>query len=382
MSSQLIFKTTAAILTGLGPMTVSYTIPASSVVEEEMEIETVQQFIDIFCSEKKMEWDEEKQEDVEKLYLIEEINEDNYWIVLEGYALFSTFDVEFQKEIQEWYENPELELEFTYETLCTDALNFLEKLEKLEKEEVDKDKESVNPESDKDKEPVKPESDKDKESTKPESDKDKESAKPDVEKDQETGKETEKETEKETVKPESKEESETVKPVPGKQSETKKEINNVVQPEAVQPQAVVLKTNPAEIQSVQPKAETVLPVLNTNASAKEVSQVAKSFVKAYVSNGNGVIYSTATTYNYKQIISGLSSWNKKSTVEKKEINEYLKSQVGKTYQKLLKEAQSVQFSIVNPSIPTATPSYTGFYGALCALSIGLLGYFRSKYKQL
>ena len=377
MSSQLIFKTTAAILTGLSPMTVSYTIPASSVVEEEMEIETVQQFIDIFCSEKKMEWDEEKEEDVEKLYLIEEINEDNYWIVLEGYALFSTFDIEFQKEIQKWYENPELELEFTYETLCTDALSFLEK---IEKEEAEKDKESEQSETDKDKESVKPES------AKPESNKDKESVKPEAEKDKETGKEIEKEpskeTGKETVKPESKEESETVKPVPEKQSETKKEINSVVQPEAVPMQAVVLKTNPAEIQPVQPKTETVLPVLNTNTSAKEVSQVAKSFVRAYVSNGNGVIYSTATTYNYKQIISGLSSWNKKSKVEKKEINEYLKSQVGKTYQKLLKEAQSVQFSIVNPSIPTATPSYTGFYGALCALSVGLLGYFRSKYKQL
>ena len=337
MSGQVLFNVTAAFITGLSPITVNYTIPASALVEEEMEIETVQQFIDIFCSEKKIEFDEEKQEEKETLHLIEEINKDNYWIILEGYALYSTFDEDFQKGINEWYKNPDLKLEVTYESLCSDALSFQEKLEKEEAEKAEKEKAE------------------------------KEDAK------QDSGKEDVKQdSEKEDAK------QETI--------ETKKEIESFQKEVIAAP--TVLKVEKEEVLN-QPSPIQVQATL-TDSVAKpapvakkiEANQTTKSFVTSYIANSNGVVYGSATSYNYKQIISGLPSWNRMDISQKKEINTFLREKVGKSYQMLLKEAQSVQFSIVNPIVDTATPVYHGFYGTLCALSVSLLGYLISKYKQL
>ena len=389
MSGHVLFNATAAFITGLSPITVNYTIPASALVEEEMEIETVQQFIDIFCSEKKIEFDEEKQEEKEVLYLIEEINEDNYWIILEGYALYSTFDEDFQKGINEWYENPDLEFEdekeVTYESLCADALSFQEELEKeeAEKEKEDNKKEDAD-KSDSDKEESKKEDtdkvDSDKEESKKEDsdkvDSDKEESKKEDSDKVDSDKEESKKEDSDKVVADK---SETLKPEVVKPEADKKEM--VAVPQVLKVEKEEALKQPAPVQ-VQPKLADPVAKPAPVVVEKEANQATKSFVASYVSNANGVVYGSATSFNYKQIISGLPSWNRMNISQKKEINTFLREKVGKSYQVLLKEAQSVQFSIVNPTVDTATPLYHGFYGTLCALSISLLGYLVSKYKQL
>ena len=132
------------------------------------------------------------------------------------------------------------------------------------------------------------------------------------------------------------------------------------------------------ISSVQEKKD-----LDSRSKDVQVQQ----FIKQYVSDGQGVVYDKATESNYRQIISGLSSWNQLSLDQKKEVNEELIRKVNKSYNLLLQESQRVQFHAdplpeKKPSISTGVQGFQGLYGMLSALSVGIFSYLISKYKHL
>lgn len=364
MSNPIIFGVAATMLTGMSPMNINY-YPWFPVVHTEhqepiIEFETVQQFIDKYCSVEKIEWNEETQEEIKTLELITEITEDNYGLFLEGYGFYLTFDEKFQNEISNWYieqeilqveeENEETsDLEepvfVTYQSLFEQAIIVQDEVLQREAEEQKQQEEIEKPQI----EEVVPEVE-----TKPV----------------------------EVVKPVEKTEStKEVKP-----SETKpvEEVKPMEESKPVEPQVEEVKPieKPVEEKVAVAQVQAPTAVVNTVLQKPAANKNVQAFVNAYVSNSEHVIYRSATIYNYQQIISGLPSWNKMSASDKKEINAYLKAEVGKSYQVLLQEAQSVQFTTNDTRVPTAATSFTGFYASLCASSFGLLGYLLSKYKRL
>ena len=149
MSSQIIFGVTTAMLTGFAPVAVNYETQIPMSYKEETEkFETVQQFIDKYCSVKKIEFNEETEAKVETLELIKVIDEENYEQFLEGYEVYLTFDNEFKKEISDWYFNQQIVNEndlgldvepriVTYESLFVDALACKQKVEREESQNTD-----------------------------------------------------------------------------------------------------------------------------------------------------------------------------------------------------------------------------------------------------
>ena len=360
MSSQFIFGVTTAMLTGFSPVAVNYETHSPMSYEETTEkFETVQQFIDAYCSVKKIEFNEETETEVETLELIKTIDRENYEQFLDGYDVYLTFDNEFKKEISEWYFNQNIinenDLGFdveprtvTYESLFVDALAMKQQVEEEKNQMPQPQPEPIIPET------VEPEY-----------------VQPEY-------------VEPEYVQPEYIEPeyvgSEYVEP---EYTELETFTPEIVEPEVQEPTPEVRMLQVEE--AMEPKLQLQIeekPAITELLQKPKTSNRVEAFVNAYVSNNQGVIYQSATAYNYEQIISGLPSWNKLSSSDKKEVNTYLKEKVGKSYHKLLQEAQAVKISTVSPKVPTAATSFTAFYSSLCASSFGLLGYILSKYKRL
>lgn len=149
-------------------------------------------------------------------------------------------------------------------------------------------------------------------------------------------------------------------------------------------------TEPKETAAITPESsvqETVVPQPAQTTTSNSLSDAAQEFIKTYVSE-NGMTYKSATQMNYSKIISGLSSWNRLSKEDKDGVNASLQQAGGKTYQKLLQEAQSIQFTSRNtlqvrqmPRINTASTTHAGFYGVLCGLATAILGYLFTKRKE-
>ena len=115
------------------------------------------------------------------------------------------------------------------------------------------------------------------------------------------------------------------------------------------------------------------------------STEAQNFIDTYLTSSAGNVYTQANSLNYRNILNGLSTWNKFTAATRSDVNAILKTRVGKTYQTLLKEAQTIQFNgvsqtVAGGSINTATQSNAGLYGALMGLSVGLFGLFFKKKK--
>lgn len=149
-------------------------------------------------------------------------------------------------------------------------------------------------------------------------------------------------------------------------------------------------TEPKEIAAVDTTSsvqETVVPQAAQTTNESSLSSAAEEFIRTYASE-NGATYKSATQMNYSKIISGLSSWNRLSREDKDKVNASLQQAGGKTYQKLLQEAQSIQFTSRNtlqirqaPRINTASTTHAGLYGMLCGLAAAILGYLFTKRKE-
>ena len=169
--------------------------------------------------------------------------------------------------------------------------------------------------------------------------------------------------------------------------------------EAGQPQAPArylieqLMADPAQeagpVENIQEENKIAVPVQQASVPAAQqpvqtttLSEGADTFIRTFASE-NGMIYKSATGNNYSKIISGLSAWNRLSKADKDAVNAALEQQGGKSYQKLLQEAQSIQFGsgTIAPRVRTAQAAHTGFYGTLCAAALALSALLLSKRKE-
>lgn len=169
--------------------------------------------------------------------------------------------------------------------------------------------------------------------------------------------------------------------------------------EAGQPQAPArslieqLMADPAQeagpVENIQEENKIAVPTQQASVPAAQqpvqtttLSEGADTFIRTFASE-NGMIYKSATGNNYSKIISGLSAWNRLSKADKDAVNAALEQQGGKSYQKLLQEAQSIQFGsgTIAPRVRTAQAAHTGFYGALCAGALALSVLLLSKRKE-
>ena len=172
---------------------------------------------------------------------------------------------------------------------------------------------------------------------------------------------------------------------PGKKETEKKSVEEPVSIlAALEKPTVVVETPATESKQETVNLETVSTTLPTQTTT--TSTEAQNFIDTYLTSSAGNVYTQANSLNYRNILNGLSTWNKFTAATRSDVNAILKTRVGKTYQTLLKEAQTIQFNgvsqtVAGGSINTATQSNAGLYGALMGLSVGLFGLFFKKKKE-
>lgn len=171
-------------------------------------------------------------------------------------------------------------------------------------------------------------------------------------------------------------------------------IQEAGQPQAPAPSLIEqLMTDPVQeagpVENIREENKSALPAQQASVPAAQqpeqtttLSEGADTFIRTFASD-NGMIYKSATGNNYSKIISGLSAWNRLSKADKDAVNAALEQQGGKSYQKLLQEAQSIQFGsgTIAPRVRTAQAAHTGFYGTLCAAALALSALLLSKRKE-
>ena len=148
------------------------------------------------------------------------------------------------------------------------------------------------------------------------------------------------------------------------------------------PEADPVENIREENKSALPAQQASVPAVQQPEQTTTLSEGADTFIRTFASD-NGMIYKSATGNNYSKIISGLSAWNRLSKADKDAVNAALEQQGGKSYQKLLQEAQSIQFGsgTITPRVRTAQATHTGFYGVLCAGALALSVLLLSKRKE-
>lgn len=119
-----------------------------------------------------------------------------------------------------------------------------------------------------------------------------------------------------------------------------------------------------------------------------VSDAAQAFISQWLTSSQGNLYGAATSYNQSRILDAMPSWNSLSPQTRLEINQRLKSVTGKTYQKLVREAQQLKLGrpLVwnNTRVHTAASEPVGFFTGLITASAAvfvLLGQKLGKSKE-
>lgn len=101
-------------------------------------------------------------------------------------------------------------------------------------------------------------------------------------------------------------------------------------------------------------ASVSTPLLDNMAAVNQlIDDSASQFVKNYVSDGTGKVYTQATANNKKQILNGETDWDNLSQVEKDAVNSKLAAAGGQTYEQLLSDAKalSAKGNVTANSIP-------------------------------
>ena len=174
------------------------------------------------------------------------------------------------------------------------------------------------------------------------------------------------------------------------------ETNNMMHQDSVAVMALDLmevntlnSSAPIVDEVVKPQVETIQEEENTKAilaapvQAKTADEkAADEFITTYLTSSQGNVYAQANSLNCKNIISGLQAWNQLSSTEKSAVNKKLRSEVGKTFQTLLKEAQSISYGSsvsttsvysYNYAVNTGTQNNIGLYAAVCAFMAIIVG---------
>ena len=430
MKKKIIYTLAATMAVTGAVQIVSMPVSAKSVAQDvsqstnkPVEIKTAQDFIDTYCS---LSTIDSKGNITNEKVLITALTQKNYQGVLSGKVVYDTLSKEMQAEIdtllneQLQAEALKLKMQPLYKSfpeMAAAALKIDMELypEKYSAQDDSNNENTENPsdevedtsnpgqgetgadnsltdDSQNDKTDVEDDSkDNDNQTDKNEDNNNSESTTDDETKDPVKDKEdsfTDEETE--DLVDESKDEnSEAAYPIvgltPGKKETEKKSVEEPVSIlAALEKPTVVVETPATESKQETVNLETVSTTLPTQTTT--TSTEAQNFIDTYLTSSAGNVYTQANSLNYRNILNGLSTWNKFTAATRSDVNAILKTRVGKTYQTLLKEAQTIQFNgvsqtVAGGSINTATQSNAGLYGALMGLSVGLFGLFFKKKKE-
>lgn len=429
MKKKIIYTLAATMAVTGAVQIVSMPVSAKSVAQDvsqstnkPVEIKTAQDFIDTYCSLSKID---SKGNITNEKVLITALTQKNYQGVLSGKVVYDTLSKEMQAEIdtllseQLQAEALKLKMQPLYKSfpeMAAAALKIDMELypEKYSAQDDSNNENTENPsdevedtsnpgqgetgadnsltdDSQNDKTDVEDDSkDNDNQIDKNEDDNNSESTTDDETKDPVKDKEdsfTDEETE-DPVDGSKDENSEAAYPIvgltPGKKETEKKSVEEPVSIlAALEKPTVVVETPATESKQETVNLETVSAMLPTQTTT--TSTEAQNFIDTYLTSSAGNVYTQANSLNYRNILNGLSTWNKFTAATRSDVNAILKTRVGKTYQTLLKEAQTIQFNgvsqtVAGGSINTATQSNAGLYGALMGLSVGLFGLFFKKKK--
>lgn len=430
MKKKIIYTLAATMAVTGAVQIVSMPVSAKSVAQDvsqstnkPVEIKTAQDFIDTYCS---LSTIDSKGNITNEKVLITALTQKNYQGVLSGKVVYDTLSKEMQAEIdtllneQLQAEALKLKMQPLYKSfpeMAAAALKIDMELypEKYSAQDDSNNENTENPsdevddtsnpgqgetgadnsltdDSQNDKTDVEDDSkDNDNQPDKNEDDNNSESTTDDETKDPVEDKEdsfTDEETE-DPVDESKDENSEAAYPIvgltPGKKETEKKSVEEPVSIlAALEKPTVVVETPATESKQETVNLETVSTMLPTQTTT--TSTEAQNFIDTYLTSSAGNVYTQANSLNYRNILNGLSTWNKFTAATRSDVNAILKTRVGKTYQTLLKEAQTIQFNgvsqtVAGGSINTATQSNAGLYGALMGLSVGLFGLFFKKKKE-
>lgn len=407
MKKKIIYTLAATMAVTGAVQIVSMPVSAKSVAQDvsqstnkPVEIKTAQDFIDTYCSLSKID---SKGNITNEKVLITALTQKNYQGVLSGKVVYDTLSKEMQAEIdtllseQLQAEALKLKMQPLYKSfpeMAAAALKIDMELypEKYSAQDDSNNENTENPsdEVDDTSNPGQGETGADNSLTD-----DSQNDKTDVEddskdNDNQTDKNEDDNNSESTTDDESKDEnSEAAYPIvgltPGKKETEKKSVEEPVSIlAALEKPTLVVETPATESKQETVNLETVSTMLPTQTTT--TSTEAQNFIDTYLTSSAGNVYTQANSLNYRNILNGLSTWNKFTAATRSDVNAILKTRVGKTYQTLLKEAQTIQFNgvsqtVAGGSINTATQSNAGLYGALMGLSVGLFGLFFKKKKE-
>lgn len=407
MKKKIIYTLAATMAVTGAVQIVSMPVSAKSVAQDvsqstnkPVEIKTAQDFIDTYCSLSKID---SKGNITNEKVLITALTQKNYQGVLSGKVVYDTLSKEMQAEIdtllseQLQAEALKLKMQPLYKSfpeMAAAALKIDMELypEKYSSQDDSNNENTENPsdEVEDTSNPGQGETGADNSLTD-----DSQNDKTDVEddskdNDNQTDKNEDNNNSESTTDDESKDEnSEAAYPIvgltPGKKETEKKSVEEPVSIlAALEKPTVVVETPATESKQETVNLETVSTTLPTQTTT--TSTEAQNFIDTYLTSSAGNVYTQANSLNYRNILNGLSTWNKFTAATRSDVNAILKTRVGKTYQTLLKEAQTIQFNgvsqtVAGGSINTATQSNAGLYGALMGLSVGLFGLFFKKKKE-
>lgn len=407
MKKKIIYTLAATMAVTGAVQIVSMPVSAKSVAQDvsqstnkPVEIKTAQDFIDTYCSLSKID---SKGNITNEKVLITALTQKNYQGVLSGKVVYDTLSKEMQAEIdtllseQLQAEALKLKMQPLYKSFPEMAAAALKIDMELypEKYSAQDDSNNENTENPSDEvedtsNPGQGETGADNSLTD-----DSQNDKTDVEddskdNDNQIDKNEDNNNSESTTDDETKDEnSEAAYPIvdltPGKKETEKKSVEEPVSIlAALEKPTVVVETPATESKQEKANLETVSTTLPTQTTT--TSTEAQNFIDTYLTSSAGNVYTQANSLNYRNILNGLSTWNKFTAATRSDVNAILKTRVGKTYQTLLKEAQTIQFNgvsqtVAGGSINTATQSNAGLYGALMGLSVGLFGLFFKKKKE-
>ncbi|MGJ0961932.1 hypothetical protein ACR75P_09645 [Faecalicoccus pleomorphus] len=382
------------------------TTPTQTTVVQTKEIKDPQDFVDLYCSLKKVTIDTKKQEIV-SYTVYETVTEKNYEQILSGKKVYDILSKDMQKAVNEilWNtKNPEGKLlEKDYTKLYEEALLMQQTVKEKEEVKPEESEEITKPEQEasENKPPVTEESTSSQEPEKTtednkEAEENKETettevSKPETEENVQDETESRPEEEKEPVENEAFEEIEAPVIAPSmflyKAEPTEESLlvsATQAAPKTVEPQVVtpvVQETKPV----VSETKETVKPVVSNTLELNTLDPDVQNFIKNYLMDANGNLYTSVTMYNYRQILSGVAGYSDLSTDKVSQLNSYLLANGSQRYFSLVNQCQRIENQgstlTKRPVVDTSTSSGFGLYGVLMALSSVGFGFLIKRKKE-
>lgn len=402
MKKKIIYTLAATMAVTGAVQIVSMPVSAKSVAQDvsqstnkPVEIKTAQDFIDTYCSLSKID---SKGNITNEKVLITALTQKNYQGVLSGKVVYDTLSKEMQAEIdtllseQLQAEALKLKMQPLYKSFPEMAATALKIDMELYPEKYSSQDDSNNENTENPSDEVEDTSNPGQGETGADNSltDDSQNDKTDVEDDSKDN-DNQPDKNEDDNNSESTTDDETKDPVEDKEdsfTDEETEKKSVEEPvfilAALEKPTVVVETPATESKQETVNLETVSTTLPTQTTT--TSTEAQNFIDTYLTSSAGNVYTQANSLNYRNILNGLSTWNKFTAATRSDVNAILKTRVGKTYQTLLKEAQTIQFNgvsqtVAGGSINTATQSNAGLYGALMGLSVGLFGLFFKKKKE-